>query len=229
MEKKHLDVLEGSRLFSDIKRDDIQKMLLCLKPLIKGYEKNGLIRLEGDPFNYIGLVLSGRVSILKEKASGARVVISMLHPGEMFGEMAAFSEINKWPFTVQCIENTVVLFIPKKNIVGECSQMCPWHRRLIQNFIKIVSINALKLSDKVEYLTIKSMRGKIAAFLFDEYKKENKLSFNVLLNRNEMAEFLNVSRPSMSRELIKMKNEGIIDYHLSNFKILDLENLKNQG
>lgn len=229
MEKKYLNVLEDNQLFIGMRIDEIEKMIICLKPLLRKYEKNELITMEGDPFNYLGLVLTGKISVLKEKASGSRVIINMLHQGEIFGEMAAFSELETWPVTVQCIEKSVILFIPKKNIVGECVKMCPWHRRLIQNFIKIVSVNALKLSNKVEYLTIKSMRGKIAAYLFDEYKKNKKLSFNLLLNRNEMADFLNVSRPSMSRELIKMKNEGIIDYHLSFFKIKDLEKLKNQG
>jgi Mn-dependent DtxR family transcriptional regulator len=46
------------------------------------------------------------------------------------------------------------------------------------------------------------------------------------MNRNQLADFLNVSRPSMSRELSRMKDEGIIDYHLSSVKIMDLEELR---
>jgi DNA-binding transcriptional regulator LsrR (DeoR family) len=63
----------------------------------------------------------------------------------------------------------------------------------------------------------------------DQYKRSNSLTFNVPFNPNEWQIYLNVSRPSMSRELIKMKEEGIIDFHLSSFKIKDLDKLKNQG
>lgn len=227
MEEKYLKILEASQLFDQISREEIEQMLLCLNPLIRKYEKNDLISREGAPFDYLGLLLIGKVNVIKEKASGSRVVMAMLEEGDTFGEMAAFSELNKWPATVQTSEKSVVMFIPKKNIIGECEKMCPWHRKLIQNFIKIVSNNALRLSKKVEYLTIKSMRGKIAAYLFDEYKKNRKFSFKILFNRNEMADYLNVSRPSMSRELIKMKKEGIIDFHLSFFKIKNLDKLKN--
>lgn len=229
MEANHIKILENSQLFNGMSKDEVGKMLLCLNPLIKRFEKNELIRKEGDPFESLGVLLEGKINLLKEKANGTRVVMAMLGQGDTFGEMAAFSEINKWPTTVQCIEKTVVMLIPKKNIVGECEKMCPWHRRLIKNFIKIVSINALKLSNKIDYLTIKSMRGKIAAYLLDEYKNKKELSFSILLNRNEMADFLNVSRPSMSRELIRMKEEGIIDFHLSFFKIKNLEKLKYLG
>lgn len=229
MEEKYIKVLGNSYLFKDMTRDEIEKMLICLNPTINRYEKNELITREGDLFEALGLLLEGKANVIKEKASGARVVMTMLHEGDVFGEMAAFSEINKWPATVQCIEKCTVMFIPKINIIGECEKMCPWHRRLIGNFVKIVSVKALMLSNKVEYLTIKSMRGKIAAFLMDQYKRSNSLTFNVPFNRNEMADFLNVSRPSMSRELIKMKEEGIIDFHLSSFKIKDLDKLRNQG
>ena len=109
MEKKYLNVLEGTQLFSGMKIDEIEKMIHCLNPLLRKYEKNELITMEGDPFNYLGLVLTGKVSALKEKASGSRVIITMLHQGDMFGEMAAFSELKKWPVTVQCIENSVIL------------------------------------------------------------------------------------------------------------------------
>jgi DNA-binding transcriptional regulator LsrR (DeoR family) len=46
------------------------------------------------------------------------------------------------------------------------------------------------------------------------------------MNRQQLADFLNVSRPSMSRELSRMRDEGIIDFHLSAVRILDIERLK---
>lgn len=92
--------------------------------------------------------------------------------------------------------------------------------------LRIVSEKAMLLNKKVEYLTIKSMRGKIAAFLLDYYRKTGLAIFTLPLNRNAMAEFLNVSRPSMSREMGRMKEEGIIDYHLSTIRIKDLDALK---
>jgi CRP-like cAMP-binding protein len=103
--------------------------------------------------------------------------------------------------------------------------MCVGHKQLMINMLEIVSDKALGLNRKVNYLSIKSMRGKIAKYLIEEYRKADKVMFEIRYNRNELAEFLNVSRPSMSRELSRMKEEGIIDYHQSTFKVIDVQAL----
>ena len=71
------------------------------------------------------------------------------------------------------------------------------------------------------------MRGKISAFLLEQYEKQGSATFILPLKRNEMAEFLNVARPSLSREMCRMRDEGLIDFHQSTIKIKDLEALKN--
>ena len=70
------------------------------------------------------------------------------------------------------------------------------------------------------------MRGKISKYLYDQSKINSSKSFTIPLNRNEMADYLNVSRPSMSRELGRMSKENIISFSKNNFKILAYELLK---
>jgi CRP-like cAMP-binding protein len=69
------------------------------------------------------------------------------------------------------------------------------------------------------------MREKIASFLIKEGKNKGTSIFNIVLNRTEMADYLNVSRTSMCRELARMKDEGLIDYYGRSFKIIDRERL----
>jgi CRP-like cAMP-binding protein len=104
--------------------------------------------------------------------------------------------------------------------------VCPWHRTLVTNLLGITSERALMLNKKVEYLTIKSIRGKISTFLLDLYKKTGNNNVMLNMNRNELADFLNVSRPSKSREMCRMRDEGIIDFHLSTIRIKDVEALR---
>ena len=87
----------------------------------------------------------------------------------------------------------------------------------------------MMLNKKVEYLTIKSMRGKISTYLLEQYRREGDVNITLPLNRNELSDFLNVSRPSMSREMSKMKDEGIIDFHLTAVKIRNIEGLKHMS
>ena len=81
------------------------------------------------------------------------------------------------------------------------------------------------LNRKIELLALKGMREKLATYLLYEADKQNSQSFTIIPNRNELAEYLNVSRSSMCRELGRMKELGMIDYYQNSFKILSKEAL----
>lgn len=221
--------LSKTDLFCGIEREDLGAMLNCLKPKVCSYNKNDYIVTGGDAYESLGIVLRGKATVSKDNAAGNRVVMTILKQGDIFGEIVAFSRQMTWPATVQAQEICEVLFLPREKIVGECERLCAWHRTLIRNFLRIISERAIMLNKKVEYLTIKSMRGKISTYLLEQYKKTGDKNIILPLNRNELSDFLNVSRPSMSREMCKMRDEGVIDFHLTEFKILDIKSLKNMS
>ena len=226
MYDKWLSSYSKSPLFRNIKDRDLVVMLECLRPKLVEYKKDKYIAVEGDEYDGIGILLSGEAVVSKENAAGNRVIINILKPGDMFGEMAAFSNKDKWPATIYSQEKCAVSFLPPSKIIGECEKTCYSHRTLILNMLGIISEKALMLNRKVEYLAIKSMRAKISTFLLEQYKKTGKTTFMIPLNRNELADFLNVSRPSMSREMCRMKEEGIIDFHRASIRIINPEALK---
>ncbi|MBA1334958.1 MAG: Hcp transcriptional regulator HcpR (Crp/Fnr family) [Firmicutes bacterium] len=226
MFERYSEVISKTALFHGIEREDIAAMLNCLKPRVCSFNRNDFIVTEGDAFESIGIILKGEATVSKENAAGNRIVMTLLKQGDIFGEIVAFSSHTTWPATVQAQEPCEVLFLPRGEIVGECDRISPWHRTLIQNFLHIISERALMLNKKVEYLTIKSMRGKISTYLLEQYKRTGDKNIILPLNRNELSDFLNVSRPSMSREMCRMRDEGVIDFHLTAFRILDIEALK---
>ncbi|KJR46208.1 Hcp transcriptional regulator HcpR (Crp/Fnr family) [Desulfosporosinus sp. I2] len=229
MFEKYLEEVSKTSLFQGIERVDILAMLNCLKPRVCSYNRNDYIVTGGDPYESVGIVLKGAATVSKENAEGNRIVMTLLKQGDIFGEIIAFSSQMNWPATVQAQETCVVLFLPRGKIVGECDRMCSWHRTLIQNFLRVISERAMMLNKKVEYLTIKSMRGKISTYLLEQYRREGDVNITLPLNRNELSDFLNVSRPSMSREMSKMKDEGIIDFHFTAVKIRNIEGLKHMS
>lgn len=218
--------LVKSPLFHGIESDELESLLYCLKPKIHMYEKNEYIKIAGDKFDSIGIVLQGEVTVNKENVAGNRVIVTKLEPGDMFGETLVFSSQPFWIATVQAQKKSKVIFIKGESILGECAKLCPWHKTLIQNMLRIVSEKALVLNRKVEYLSITGIREKICTYLLEQYKKSGNTTFILPMNRKELAEFLNVSRPSLSREMCRLRDEGIIDFHMSSVKILDPDRLK---
>lgn len=219
--------MAACRLFAGIDGEELKVMLECLNPAIRSYKKDEYLSVQGDDLYGLGVLLAGEALVVKENAAGERVIMAVLGAGDIFGETAAFSGTRKWPASVLAQGNCRAFFLPPEKITGNCQRQCPSHRRLITNMLRIVSDKALALNKKVEYLTIKSMRGKISAFLLEQYEKQGSATFLLPLKRNEMAEFLNVARPSLSREMCRMRDEGIIDFHQSTIKIKDLEALRN--
>lgn len=98
---------------------------------------------------------------------------------------------------------------------------------MIHNMISNLAEKAMLLNKKIEYLMIKSMRGKIAAYLVGIYRNTNRLEINLPYNRNELADYLGVSRPSMSRELGRMRDEGLIEFEGRRIVLKDIEALSD--
>lgn len=227
MIKAYLDIVRESPLFYGISDEDILRMLKCLTPQIHNYGKDQCIATPGDPIYKLGIVLDGEATILKENADGHRVIISLVKKGDLLGEMFIFSTHKIWQLSVRVQTPCKILFLTNSSLIARCKKMCPPHNLMLHNFVRIISDKSLMLNKKVEYLSIKSVRGKIASYLISQYKAGESNTIILPLKRNELAEFLNVSRPSLSRELCKMRDEGLIDFHLSTFKIKNIETLRS--
>lgn len=225
--EKWLDTLGKCQLFRDISSDELYTMLGCIKPRIVEYKKNENITIEGYKFEGVGIILSGNAAITKESISGSRMIVALIGPSDMFGEIAAYSGGKVWPATVVAQEDCTVMFMPPEKITSDCEKMCTSHKSLINNMLGIVSNKAVMLNKKLEYLAIKSLRSKICSFFLEQYKKTGSTTFMMPMNRNELADFLNVTRPSLSREMCRLKDEGIIDFHRSSVKIQDINALRN--
>lgn len=219
-------ILATSPLFAGIAADVLAVMIGCLQPKLSRHAKNSFITVEGEPFAGLGILLAGEAAVVKENVAGTRSVLTVLGPGDMFGEMIAFSARNTWPASVFAQSECSVVMLPPQKIMGTCPHACDGHHQLVRNMLLIVSEKALMLNRKVEYLSIKSMRAKIGTYLLEQYKRQGKKTFTLPLSRNDLADFLNVSRTALSRELGRMRDEGLIDFYRSSLKVEDIDGLK---
>ncbi len=223
--EKWTDVLLQTDLFKNIEKDELIRMLICLSSRIVSYKQKELITIEKSTFSEIGVILEGEVAVIKENFAGDRIFMSKLTAGDIFGEITIFA--NGEPLaTIEPIVDTTILLLPSSRIVGICPNVCTGHSMLIRNMLEVISRKAVDLNKKVEILSLKSIREKISTYLLEQYFEQGRLTFTIPLKRHELAEFLNTPRPSLSRELKKMKEEGIIDFYMNSFRIIDLAALK---
>ena len=177
---------------------------------IKSFSQNDIIAIEGDECVAIGIVLSGSIDI-KRMLSNKVIQMTSFGPGHLFGEVIIFSDVNKYPATVISSSKSEILFISRENF----KQFTYTHPDFLEMF----------LSKSIERLSYNSIRQKISNYILDEYNKQNSHLININMTKQKLAETLGIPRPSLSRELINMKDSGIIDYYKDTIKILDLDQL----
>jgi CRP-like cAMP-binding protein len=197
-------------------------MLECLKPRIKRCKQREIVALYGTPFLGVGIVVSGSVALTKETYSGNRIIIDILNAGAIFGETVAFSDNKVWPVTIIAQEDSSLLFLPPDKILGSCANVCASHSTLIMNMLKILSNRALMLNKKIEYLSAKNIRSRVGSYLLDMYRTNKNTTFIIPMKRHELADYLMMPRPSLSRELGLMRDEGIIDFGGPSIKIKNI-------
>lgn len=198
------------RLFSDIPKEEIDSLLLCCKANEQIYEKNDFIFYQKDKPEYIHLLLEGEVAVCQDSPSGRRnLVASFTRGGDLFGEVYAFLDKQEYDYYAMAVTGAKVLWIPRAFLYRNCNSQCSFHTTLTLNMLTILAEKAYFLNQKLQYLSGETLRHKIAAFLLKHNKGDNKIILP--MNREEMADFLGVTRPSLSREFMKMKQEGIID------------------
>jgi CRP-like cAMP-binding protein len=212
MYKKWIGTLDSCVLFNGISNESLNIMLDCLKPRISRCKQREIIVAYGQPFQGIGIIASGKVALTKETYSGNRIIMGLLDAGNIFGETVAFSDSKVWPMTVIAQEDCMLLFLPPDKIAGPCSNICASHSTLIMNMLKILSNRASMLDKKIEHISAKSIRGKISNYLLDLYHLQNNNTLTIPMKRHELADYLNIPRPSLSREMALMRDAGIIEF-----------------
>jgi len=224
-----VEYIQGIELFSGIDSEDLDSMMICFDPVIRKYEKGEIAVIAGDPLQGVGIVLNGEVEVIRENAAGSKSIIAFLTKGNTFGEIAAFAGQGIWPSTVTARKESLLMFIPSDRFLGNCPRACVFHKTLIQNMLRILSAKAVQLNRKVDYLGIKSMRAKLCTYLLEQRNINKSITFILPVNKNELADYLNVSRPSMSRELGRLRDEGLIDFYLSSIRLLNEEALRKMA
>jgi CRP-like cAMP-binding protein len=209
-----------SPLFAGIAPTDMEGMLGCIGYHVRAFQKGEIIAFEEENINHVGVVLSGAVDMIKEDVWGNRTMLLRSYPEDIFGETFACGEDNLSVVTFVAAQDCKVLFLSFCRVMHTCTHACVFHQTLIENMVRIIARKNRELMRKVEVVSKKTLREKILAYLSIQAQSQGKKQFEIPLGRLEWAEYLCADRSALTRELAKMKEEGLIDYHRNSFKIL---------
>ncbi|MEN3004577.1 Crp/Fnr family transcriptional regulator [Dehalobacterium formicoaceticum] len=218
--KAYLDQLFDTPLFQNINPNDAKDLLICLTPTTKSYAKGNYITRSGENIHAIGVVLQGMVQMLKEDVWGNRTILTVMPEKSIFGETFVCSGYYNSTVSFQAAADCTILFLSFDRILHSCAKACTFHHRLIDNVVIMIAQKNIQLMEKIELTSMKTLREKILLYLSLQAQRNNRLYFTIPMSRLEMAEYLGAERSALSRELSRMKKDGLIDYDRNTFRLL---------
>ena len=209
----------SSPLFDGIRREDRLAVLGCTGYHIAAFQKGQVVAIEEEQIHHVGIVLSGAVDMVKEDLWGGRTLLLRIGVSEMFGETFACGDDPRSMVSFLAAEDSRVLFIPFGKAMRTCAHACEFHQRLAENMVRVIANKNRELLRKVEVISKKTLREKILAYLSDQAQRSGSEYFEIPLGRVELAEYLCADRSALTRELAKMREEGILHYDRNRFRI----------
>ncbi|MGI6166649.1 MAG: Crp/Fnr family transcriptional regulator [Eubacteriales bacterium] len=220
MTNKDIAIIKKSQLFSGMEDNEVDHVLGCLSAMGRDYKKNQIILHSGDSTNSIGMVISGRVHILKEDFWGNRNIITEALPGDVFAEGYACTQGAELEISAVAAEDSRILFLEVKRLITTCPNSCVFHVKLIRNLLSVMARKNLMMDEKLTHLTQRTTREKLLSYLSSESRRQGSASFEIPYNRQQLADYLSVDRSAMSSELSRMRDEGLITFEKNRFRLL---------
>lgn len=208
-----LNQLSKSPVFEHIKKEDLPNVLSCLKATRQSYDKGNILRSE-DLHSRIGIVLEGKLAIHKFIDDGM-VQIKVLELYEIFGHEYALAGLESNLYCLIAQKESTVVYFDGKKLISDNIVNCRFRSQINVNLLKELARDNLKTRQQLEFREIKSLKMRILDYLQGQKIQEGPIK--IKFNRNELAEYLGVSRPALSKTLAILKEEGVLDYKKNTF------------
>lgn len=214
-----MDVIQQIALFRGMDEAELAAALSALSAKEKTYEKDETILYAGNVSEHMGLVLEGSVTIESNDVWGNRTILSHIEKGGTFAETYALLEDEPMLVDVIANEKSNILFLRIGSLNLLQQDISPWRVKLIGNLLRISSQKNLHLSGRSFHTAPKSIRGRVMAYLNSVSLQKNKIDFDIPFDRQQLADYLNVERSALSRELSNMQQDGLIIVRRNHFEI----------
>lgn len=211
------------KLFHNISYEEYESMRVCLSAREVSFSAGETICSFGDVVKHVGILASGSASTIRYEANGSRTILERLGTQDIFGEVLTFQNSFYESIFVVCDSDCRVLFFDYDHILLPCSKVCACHHQLIQNMLQIISDKAILLSERVEVLSKRTIREKLLCYFYHLSKQFTRQTFPLPFTMVDLADYLSVDRSAMTRELKRMKEDGLLTVEKRTVHLLSVD------
>lgn len=218
---KHIDQLSKCNLFASMNEKEIEEALNVSGIKEEEFKRGELIALQDEPCNRLIILTKGSVKAEMSDPSGKMVKIEDIYAPSPIAILFLFGPRNKFPVQVTAREDVSAMIIPKQSIL----QMLQTNKQLLSNYLDISAIYASTLRGKLHLMSFRTIRQKLAIYFLNLSKQHDSNKIELDRTQKSLAEYFGVSRPSLSRELSNMHEDGLISIDRKSIEILNKNEL----
>lgn len=207
-------------IFEGIQPEELERLFSGIHHFTKTFQVGELIALSGEPCNYLLCLVEGRVKAEMIDFSGKVIKIEDMEAPQVLASAFLFGRENRFPVNIIASEKTKILFIPRHDVL----RLMQGNLRVLQNFLNNVSYRAQFLSEKIKFLSFKTIKGKISQYILKLAGNERDM-IELTISQQTLAEIFGVTRPALARALGEMAEEGILAVDRRVIRILDRRRL----
>jgi len=215
-------LLSQCPIFSGIPNVENERLLSKIHYQIRSFEKDEVVVHAGEEVKNLLVVLSGSVRGEMIDYSGKTVKIEDIEAPKPLASAFLFGKENKFPVTVTANTRANILAVP----VSEFLKLLQLNTQLLKNYLNSISSRAQFLSQKLHFLSFKTIKEKVAHFLLHQ-AGDKFHSFELKNTQQQLADLFGVTRPSLARVLGNMQHEGLIEIEKKTVSLRNKKALNN--
>lgn len=215
-----IEAIRDNLLFRGMTEAELTACVSALSAREKQYPRGSLILRAGETTDRMGIVLAGSVTIESNDAWGGCTVLSHVGQGGFFAETYALLQNEAMLVDVRANEDSRILFLSLGGLADEALPPAPWQYKLTAKLLLISAHKNLALTGRSFHTASKSVRGRVLAYLNAVSLQQHSPAFDIPFDRQQLADYLNVERTALSKELGRMRREGLIQCRRNHFQIL---------
>ncbi len=200
-----IEVLCRSTFFAGTESSQMMQLLARVHYQVKSYEKNSLIAAKGESCEFFQLVVEGSVRGEMVDPEGKVLKIENVGIGQTIAVAFLFGRNAIYPVNVVAHDTCRIFRMTKSDLL----KMLQTETRLLESLLVHISEKAQFLSGRIHFLSLRTIKGKIAAYLLQKQRPHTPA---VVLDRTqgELAEFFGVTRPALARALKQLEEDAYL-------------------
>lgn len=201
-----------------------EKLLADLEEIsfhARSYKKGEILARQGDVCNRLVILTKGSVRGEMIDYSGRLIKVEDITAPRAIAPLFLFGEQNRYPVEVTANEPTEVIELPKPSVLSLFRK----NEQFLENYMNLSANYARTLSDKLFFMSFKTIRQKLASYLLRLYKQQQQTHITLDRSQQELSDYFGVSRPSLARELAHMQEDGLLIADRKHITILQKEEL----